>query len=910
MPELNLDKDKFPLETYEPLQQIGRGGSGEVFLCRNRILGNQVAVKTLRVLTPDLMLELQQEARTSCKLNHPNLISVLDFGATTGGYPFLVMEYVSGVGLSKIISQEGRLPVSKALEIMILVLNGLGYAHSKGILHRDISANNVLVGKLDSETPMVKVIDFGAALSRIAGFETITSQGKTIIGTPAYMSPDTALGHRYSQTSELYSVGCVMFEALTGRVPFPRDNPLAILSAHAEEEPPALSEVVPEEDFPEELEAIVAKCLQKSPGERYQSAHRLKVELQSVLKELSAPSHEGALSPGTIHGGITVIQKRFKRKAGVSMMAAIISVAVVVIASVFLLKGEAAANQAAAIGAPAVDLMAEMGNPFACVIAGRNYQEGRSVPKDSKRAFALFKKAADADVTSGIYYLGNCYRHGIGVTANPGEAYDLFLKAANRSFALAERSMGEMQNYGEPVKEDMTIDWFSRAAQHGDPLAKSLCGVRIIRDQNIQDLREWQSGLRLIEEAAQADCTPAQFSIGLCHEAGIHTPIDNVKATNWYKRAAKKGDSDAQVRLGLLIENGKSATKESLKKAFRLYEKSARKGNLQGKLALSHCYRNGIGTISDTAMADNIIKEVENAQNEKTFAFIEKKDLPRIEAPAFKISTDADNKSAWSCRDCVSDNDLILLQQVNNVRDLDLSRSGFIRGRGLVHISGDSLVEFALSNVDSDTIANITRLSNISTLFLNLNDDGKLRGSDPFKPINLEPVRKLPKLRELRIQCKVLTPSLVSFLSSLDKLETLVIDVALGIENNTETQLFSKLRNLKTIYISVPILEGNTLDKLTQIRSQNFGLILTHCSLESADNLAKLKVGRLELKEPAVSDNHLPIIAKIPTLKAVKFIGSSQITAAGLAKLKSLRPDLAVEFERGVQKDNLPKMPW
>jgi len=274
---MDVDPDKFPLDRYVPIFEIGKGGSGTVYYCRDRILDKIVAVKTLHALSAHQLLSFQNEARATSRLNHPNVIKVLDFGATAAGVPFMSMEFVDGISMEHLIAQGKMFSVDEAIELFCDVGRGLMHAHAAGILHRDIKNSNLLIYELPSGAPAVCIIDFGVAVLRSG----VGEQGKTIVGTPRYMPPDLARGEEYDERSEVYEFGCTLFEALTGDTPFLSEIALDLIRQHAEEEPPRLSERSPVA-FSEALEELVSKCLEKRKDDRFQSMS----ELVSALEEL------------------------------------------------------------------------------------------------------------------------------------------------------------------------------------------------------------------------------------------------------------------------------------------------------------------------------------------------------------------------------------------------------------------------------------------------------------------------------------------------------------------------------------------------------------------------------------------------------------------------------------------------
>jgi len=275
---LPLPPEKFPVDRYKPLKEIGGGMAGAVYLCRDLVLNKKVAVKTLRRLTPEQLVAFQQEAKASSRLSHPGIVQVLDFGATESGDPFMVMEYIDGVSLDQYMQEHGVLRPAAVINIMQILCSALTVAHENGIFHRDLKPSNILVKDLGNDKFEARLIDFGLARMTAGEQETTLFQGRSLVGSPFYMSPDQANGTVYDARCEVYSLGCLMYELLTGHCPFQGETALNTLYMHVNEPAPKLSDAI-DETFPERLEQVVAHCLEKQPAKRYQTT----AELQAAL---------------------------------------------------------------------------------------------------------------------------------------------------------------------------------------------------------------------------------------------------------------------------------------------------------------------------------------------------------------------------------------------------------------------------------------------------------------------------------------------------------------------------------------------------------------------------------------------------------------------------------------------------
>jgi beta-lactam-binding protein with PASTA domain len=292
---------------YRVLRRLGRGGMADVYLAEDEELGRRVAIKILneRHAADDQFVErFRREATNAAGLSHPNIVSIYDRGEAEGTY-YIAMEYLEGSTLKEIVVERGPLPIDEAIGFARDVLEALRFAHRKGLVHRDIKPHNVMC---DADR-RVKVTDFGIAR---AGASQMTEAG-SIIGTAQYLSPEQARGGVIDHRSDLYSVGVVLYELLTGTVPFTGDTPVEIAMKHLSTAPEPPSARRPE--VPGALDQIVLRALAKDPDERYQTAEEMDAELARVSEGLpvSAETAEAATQvlagAGTIDTAATAISK-------------------------------------------------------------------------------------------------------------------------------------------------------------------------------------------------------------------------------------------------------------------------------------------------------------------------------------------------------------------------------------------------------------------------------------------------------------------------------------------------------------------------------------------------------------------------------------------------------------------------
>ena len=275
-------------ERYELIHLIARGGMAEVYRARDRLLDRAVALKVLfSELSVDrsFVERFRREAQAAAKLSHPNIVPVFDWGEDTGSY-FIVMEFIDGRPLSSILKSAGPLSAERTAEVGAHVAAALGFAHRHGVIHRDVKPGNVLI----TEEQQVKVTDFGIA--RALNTEESLTQTGAVMGTATYFSPEQAEGIGVDARSDIYSLGVVLFEMVTGRPPFLGDTPVAVASKHVRDHPPAPRELNP--SIPPTFEAIILKSMAKDPAHRYATAEELREDLLRFNEGRSVLAMESA----------------------------------------------------------------------------------------------------------------------------------------------------------------------------------------------------------------------------------------------------------------------------------------------------------------------------------------------------------------------------------------------------------------------------------------------------------------------------------------------------------------------------------------------------------------------------------------------------------------------------------------
>jgi serine/threonine protein kinase len=273
---------------YKIIKLIGRGGTGEVYLASHEALGKKCALK---VIAPEEVTQLgwlrfQREAKVLAALEHINIVRVTDLGIHDGCLPYYAMHYVQGQSLAEILAESGPLPLPAVLDIFTQVCRGVDYAHCNGIIHRDLKPANIMVAKTKGDKLEAKILDFGLAkLIKQDKSDLRLSASGDIFGSPFYMSPEQCNGEKLDRRTDIYSLGCTIFECLIGQPPFPGDLATDIIFSHMQADPPTLASVAGESSFPSAMEDLIAKLLRKNADERCQTLAEVGSVLEKVMKE-------------------------------------------------------------------------------------------------------------------------------------------------------------------------------------------------------------------------------------------------------------------------------------------------------------------------------------------------------------------------------------------------------------------------------------------------------------------------------------------------------------------------------------------------------------------------------------------------------------------------------------------------
>ncbi|MCC6217506.1 MAG: serine/threonine protein kinase [Polyangiaceae bacterium] len=289
---------------FEILQKIGTGGMGSVYKASQPAMNRMVAIKILHpklAARKDLVARFRREARAMSQLTHPNTVKVFMYGELEeDGSLYIVMELLEGRNLNQTVRREGPMPAERAIPVLVQVCGALQEAHEMGIVHRDLKPENVFLCNQGALADFPKVLDFGLAKvteQQMRPGSVILTQEGMVFGTPEFMSPEQAQGKTLDATSDIYSLAVILYEVLTGKLPFAAKSPMEYIQKHVVEPPIPLNQRVPDRHFPPALESVVAKALSKRPQDRYQSAADFARALASSLTHGDRTTEPGPPEP-------------------------------------------------------------------------------------------------------------------------------------------------------------------------------------------------------------------------------------------------------------------------------------------------------------------------------------------------------------------------------------------------------------------------------------------------------------------------------------------------------------------------------------------------------------------------------------------------------------------------------------
>lgn len=277
-------------ERYHVLKKLGEGGMGTVYLAEHVKMGRKAALKVMNPgmnTDADAIARFNREAANASRLNHANVCAIYDFGETSDGLIYLAMEFIEGESLTSLIEKNGSLAAPRAASIIHQAADALAVAHDYGIVHRDLKPDNIMIAKDRDGSDVVKVVDFGIAKASSSDAQKVTKTG-LVVGTPEYMSPEQLAGDKLDGRSDIYSLGLVAFNCLTGMLPFPSETAQEAMIMRLTDHPKTLAEMRPDIEWPAELQAVMDRVLARDADERYQKSDEFGRDISKAVENMPA----------------------------------------------------------------------------------------------------------------------------------------------------------------------------------------------------------------------------------------------------------------------------------------------------------------------------------------------------------------------------------------------------------------------------------------------------------------------------------------------------------------------------------------------------------------------------------------------------------------------------------------------
>ncbi len=643
------DRLPSPFGRYEILRRLGRGGMGQVYLARDTVLGREVALKVPRLDKTDPIVHARflREARLAAQLAHPNLCTVHDAGVEQGIH-FLTMSYIEGELLSELIREGRRWQPNEAAELVRHLARGLAHAHSKGVIHRDLKPANVMLRS--SGEPII--MDFGLARQVQSEDQRLTRIGSTM-GTPIYMSPEQAKGDRdQTGSGDIYSIGVILYELLTGRVPFEGSN-IEVLSKILLQAPPLPSTLEPAVDSA--IEAICLKALAKTIDKRYRTMddfaraleeylHIPTVQAEPVPAVLEPSSPRESKSRREDRDVQTIVAAR--KSAPVTMTApapkrkrdsdTVLDIAERDRPAARPARRKAPERKGKSSPAVPTGLLVGGGIALGCLLIGvvvlfvilragrRNDDKAETRPPTSSNPKGvdsakggLPKVKPDtgpgvppvvgqdvkADVTALNAWLLAGKDRASYIKEYAPTRKNVWLQADKEGVVEGPYLLGHYYLVKGSTAADRqeAARLFHKAAEQGYAGAQYWLGACYFNGigvtKNLPEAVAWY------RKAAAQGYAEAENSLGFCYDNGVWVEKDFTKAVSWFRKAAEKGNLSAQHNLGVKYFRGEGFLKPNYQEAVAWYRKAAEKGFAAAQHKLGGCYEHGTGVAPDPVQA-------------------------------------------------------------------------------------------------------------------------------------------------------------------------------------------------------------------------------------------------------------------------------------------------------------------
>ena len=582
---------------YKVLERIGIGGMGDVYRGMDVMLEREVAIKLLRPelnQREDLINRFRSEAVAMGRLSHPNIAMVYNFLFENGQY-FLVMEFVRGNTLDILIQQRGALPYNEAIPLLCMILDGLEHAHKSSIVHRDIKPSNIML-----TDDGLKLMDFGIA--RILQQSRQTRSGH-MVGTLEYMSPEHIQGKDTDARTDIYSVGIVAYEMLTGDLPFRKETDYEMIKSQVEEKPKSLRSL--NSSIPESVEKCVNKALEKNCTNRYASAREFGESLQVALSASPATPRTGrTFSPSVLIGAKDGLS--FNKKLAIWSICGILAGSGVLWGALTYLDRDKngngilqkSSNPTAAepggkismvgSGSSAIDFLnsrsvaeleglAKTGDANAAFVLGRKFEAGQDAIQNSSLALKYYVQAAELGHVQAQFVAGVHLLEGSLGKKDLGLAEELLKKATQQklpdSLEALSACFERQHRYAD------AIIWFKKLYEEGFKEAAGYVGIEY------SNLEDYVSAVPWLEKGSDVDFKEAQFSLGMIYFKGLTQGKDYKKALSYFEKAAKQSQKESLYMLGIMYKDGFGVDKD-LEQAQKWFIRADQGGYSQARKEL------------------------------------------------------------------------------------------------------------------------------------------------------------------------------------------------------------------------------------------------------------------------------------------------------------------------------------
>lgn len=599
-------------ERYEILDEIGRGGMGVIYKALDKLATDQTkAVVAIKLLINDagsndtVRARFMVEARAASSLSHPNIIKVHEFAVSPEGLPFMVMEYLDGVPLDDLI-ETGGMETAELLQYVIEVCDALAHAHRRNIIHRDIKPSNIMIVCGDDNKGKAIVVDFGIAKIFAQPGQTsmrLTQTGE-VFGSPLYMSPEQCMGQKLDQRSDIYALGCLVYECLTGESPFHGENFLNVIFQHVNNPPKPFAKQGT--DFL--LEPIVLKALEKKPENRYQSMVEFRQALEHCRKILCGAQTHDTANDAYSDDADTLSQVKEQAEAGDANAQFDLGL--------FFQYGTFS-DPDEELGFEWCLKAAKQGLARAQLAIADMYHYGWGVEIDLGEALHWYQAAAGQDQAEAMSALATMYDCGEGVESDPLMAEKWYLQAAERENITAQLALGHLYRLGitGSIEPDLSqsAKWFIRAAQQGDAESQVNAGVCYWFAEGVE--KDYEIAFEWFQLSADQGHCEGQRFLSFCYDEGKGVMRNSFEALRWMTEAARNGDGPAHTWLGYWHMNGDNDLPIDLKKAISYFRQGSELGDYLSHVYLGDCYFNGSGVARSERTAVHWYKSGAQAGN-------------------------------------------------------------------------------------------------------------------------------------------------------------------------------------------------------------------------------------------------------------------------------------------------------